>query len=398
MILRASHTLAGTGPEAYRWIQGGGVQLRAGRIERVFEGADELKRAARGLSLQVRDLGSGYLLPGLVNAHAHLELSHMRLASGPFAGWIGDILRARRKLVPEDYAQAVVTGEARLLATGTTCVGDIASMASAAAQGRRLRSVVYREVLDAWDPARSAASMAALGRALPKRKLRIEGLSPHAPYSTSAKLLGLASRLLSRRPMPVSVHWSESQAELDWLREGSGDFAPFFPASPGCSGLQLLEQAGLLNSGTSLVHGNLPQPGEPERIARAGSVLVHCPGTHRFFDRAAFPWQLYRRAGVQVALGSDSLASNGDLDMRREMALARASNPDLEPRQVLAMATHVAAQALGLGGQIGAIEAGQGADLAFHEGLPGNPEDALEALTSGAGQVGQVYVAGRRMQ
>lgn len=322
----------------------------------------------------------------------------MRLEPGSFAGWIGDILRARKLLTAEDYEQAVLLGEARLLAGGTTTVGDIASTASAAKVGRRLRSVVYREVLDAWDPERSAGSMAALSRALPKRKLRREGLSPHAPYTTSAQLLGLVSRLLSRRPMPVSVHWSESQAELDWLREGSGDFAPFFPASPGCSGLQLLEQAGLLHKGTSLVHGNLPQPGELARIAGAGSVLVHCPGTHRFFGRAAFPWQRYRRAGVPIALGSDSRASNDDLDMRREMALARSSNPGLRPREVLGMATHVAAQALGLGGQIGSIAAGQGADLAFHEGLPGDPEGALEALTSGEGRVAQVYVAGRRLQ
>jgi cytosine/adenosine deaminase-related metal-dependent hydrolase len=395
MILRARQTLMGSASGGAHWIDGGGVQIENGRIARVLEGPGALARAISSSGTTAHDLGEGLLLPGFVNAHAHLELSGMRLPSAPFAQWIGSILKARREFEPGDYARGVEAGEARLLETGCTCVGDISSTASAALAARRLRSVVYREVLDAWDTGRTSQSMLSVEEPLPAGGLRSEGISPHAPYTTSSQLLAAVARSIQKRPMPVAIHWAESRAEMEWLASGEGDFAPFFPPSPRISGLDLLEQAGLLGPGTSLIHGNLPAPQDPARLAQAGVVLVHCPGTHLFFKRPEFTWRSYAKAGVPIALGSDSRASNADLDMRREMALARAGNAALSPLAVFAMATQVGANALGLGADVGSIEPGKAADLAFHAGLGLDPQQALEELTSGGGRVQALYIAGR---
>ena len=96
--------------------------------------------------------------------------------------------------------------------------------------------------------------------------------------------------------------------------------------------IRALERAGLLGSRTALIHANWPGPGEVERVAAAGAMVVHCPGSHAFFDRAPFPLDRYRAAGIPVALGTDSAASNAALDMRREMRLLRNSRR-IEPRE-----------------------------------------------------------------
>ena len=235
--------------------------------------------------------------------------------------------------------------------------------------GARPRLRVYREVLDAWDPGRTEAALERLREPLVEGERLLEGYSPHAPFTTSAELLAGVAARVRRRPRPLAVHWSESPEELEWLEEGRGGFAPFLGPGPGVRGLDLLEAAGLLGPDLALVHGNLPRPGEIERIASAGAAVVHCPGTHRFFDRPPFPLERYRRAGVPVALGTDSLASNQDLDLRQEARLLLEGRPELSPIEVLGMATEGGARALGLVGEVGCLESGARA-AALHAGSP----------------------------
>jgi cytosine/adenosine deaminase-related metal-dependent hydrolase len=368
---------------------------------RVLPSPRAVERATRELGRPAEDLGDGVLAPAYVDAHAHLELSglHGRLPRDRgFAAWIGEILNERRRMEPDDYRRGVESGARRLLETGTSTVGDIASTeAGALARRGSLRSVVYREVLDAWNTERTKEALRPLRRALPARAHRIEGVSPHAPYTTSDRLLAGIGDLVRRRPLRTTVHWSETRAEVDWLRSGTGEFAGILPNSPRKSGLDLLAAAGLLGESTSLVHGNHPGRGEAARLAKCGVVLIHCPGTHTFFGRPPFPWATYRRARVPIALGTDSSASNEDLDMGREMALARASNPALSAGEVFAMATTVAARALGLSDRVGALHAGSDADVVLHR-LPSDGEaEPLEALTSGLGRVAGVWLRGRQV-
>jgi cytosine/adenosine deaminase-related metal-dependent hydrolase len=194
----------------------------------------------------------------------------------------------------------------------------------------------------------------------------------------------------------VTIHWAETEAEGRWLRDGSGPLAALLGPSPRARGLTLLERAGLLGPRLALVHGNHPAAGELARIARARATLVHCPGSHAFFARPRAPIAAWLRAGVEVALGTDSLASNDDLDMYREMALLRASHPGLAPRIVWRMATLGGARALGWAGRVGELRPGAWADCVLLDTTARDDDALLDALTAGERQVQGVFVAARR--
>lgn len=380
---------------------GEGVLLGGGRVQRVPASPGALRRAARDAT-RVVDLGECVLTAGLVNAHAHLDLTGFAgrvPGDAGFAAWVAALLPLRAARPAGHLRADHRRGARRCLATGTTTAGDVDSTGAAAgaywAAGPRL--VHYREVLDAWDPGRTAAALAGVARALPPRARRIEGISPHAPFTVSQGLLEGVARLRRRRPMPLSIHWAETPDEDPWMRRGAGPLAALLPESPGRGGLELLERAGCLGGAVSLVHGNHPARGEATRVAERGLCLVHCPGTHAFFERDPFPLRRWLRLGVTVALGTDSLASNDDLDLAREMALVRSAAPWLAPHQVWAMGTTHGARALGLGGKVGELRPGAHADLVAWDRVPhDSPAAALDALTRGAGRVRGVWVAGRR--
>lgn len=376
--------------------------MRGGRIERLLTSPAAVRRAERAAHVRAVALQGDCLTPGLVNAHAHLELSGLCGAlSGArgFVPWIRALLRARSQRTPAALAAAAEQGVARALATGTTALGDIVSLSFAADIGARSGLTVraYREVLDAWDPRRTSSALEAVRRPLARRAQRLEGLSPHAPTTTSPALLRGLDALARRRRLPLACHWSETEEELRWLAGRGGPFEALLGRrGPRTSGLDLLEQAGLLRPGTTLVHGNHPTSGEPARIARAGAVVVHCPGSHLFFGRPPFPWRAYRRAGVVLALGTDSLASNADLDLGREMRLARESAPELAPEHVWEMGTRGAAQALGLAGAVGELSPGAAADFVLWSVDARSRRALVDRLTSARACVLGVWSRGRR--
>ncbi len=385
--------------DADRLVEAGGLLVQGGRVARVLASPSACRRAVRAGARRV-ELDDCVLAPGLVNAHAHLDLTGLAGAlprSGGFVRWVGELLRRRSARRPRQLAADAARGAARCVETGTTAVGDVDSTGAWAgpAAAPAPRTVLYREVLDAWDPSRTAGALDGVRRALPRRARRAEGVSPHAPFTTSAALLAGVRSLRRRRRLPATVHWAETREEIDWLERGRGPLAAVLPPSPRRRGLDLLAEAGLLDRRTSLVHGNLPARGEPARIARAGCTLVHCPGTHAFFGREPFPWRRYLRAGVPIALGTDSLASNDDLDLRREMALARAAAPWLSPERVFAMATTGGARALGFARELGRLARGTCADFVAFRVAGRRRRPILEELTGGGGSVVGVWVDGR---
>jgi aminodeoxyfutalosine deaminase len=389
-------------PQPDRWFPGGGVLVSRGRIVRVLCGPAAVARARRDRRVEFEDLGDVVVTAGLVDAHAHLELGgfHRCLpGEGGFARWVGAMVERRRVTGAREYESGVAGGARRLLAGGTTTVGDIdATDALGVADPSLLRVRRYRELIDAGDGARTPSALRRVSRALRSTRSRFEGLSPHAPFTASRELLAAARRIASRRRVPLQVHWSESEEEISWLLHGTGPFAAFLPLSPRRSGLDLLEEAGLLGEGMALVHGNLPARGEIARIAAAGATVVHCPGTHAFFGREPFPWRRYLEGGVSLALGTDSLASNDDLDLRREMRLAREATPALDPAHLWSMGTTAAARALALSERVGDLREGLEADLVAWEGLGAVSLDtALDALTSGVGHPLGRWVGGRRV-
>ncbi len=370
-----------------------------GRVVRVLESASEVKRVARESGASLRDFGSRLLIPGTVCAHAHLELSILadQLESGTeMLPWIRDVIRRRADATRTERERAAVAGAHSLLSSGTTLVGDIDSCGGAALPPSTtgIRRLSFREVLDGGDPKRRAETLASIDLPLEESAGRLEGISPHAPHTVSAELLEHVARLSERRKLPVQIHWSETPEETEWLKSGTGPFSKLLAQSPMTSGLDLLDRAGLLRRSLSLVHGNCPDDGEPSRLAEHGVALVHCPGSHLFFERAPFPLELYRKAGVTLALGTDSLASNLALDMRREMRLLRESEPGLAPEEVWQMATLGGAAALGRSGEFGELSPGAFADFALVELEESQRDSALDRLTMSSPPVEEVWVGG----
>ncbi len=382
-----------------RWVEHGAISVRGGRVLSVFRGRAAIARAARRASRRL-DLGDVLVAPGLINAHAHLELGAVAgrtPRAAPFGDWVRAVLVAKSRSSAAQFEAAVLAGANESLRLGATTVADIDSTGAASRVGSRSggRLWAMRELLDAHDAARTGGELMRVRRKLRAGAHLREGLSPHAPFTVSPALARGIAALARRRAAPVVVHWSETEAEVEWLRSGTGPLAALLGPSPRCSGLDLLAGAGLLRAPLALVHGNHPQRGEPERIARAGAVIVHCPGSHAWFGRAPFSWRRYARAGCAIALGTDSLASNDSLDMRRELRLARASAPWLPLEELFDAATVSGAQALGQRGKLGELSPGALADFAAYRCVVHSRGEALEALLDSAVSVESVWVGGR---
>jgi len=394
LVLSAGHVLAPDGA----WYRGGGVLVVGGRIQRLLASPSACARTGERLV----DLGDGVLLPGFVDAHAHLDLSGFagRVPGGnAFPDWIKKLLAVRATLDETALARAAREGADALLASGTTSVGDIdASGRLARVAGRLvLRVRRFREALDAGDSSRTEAALSELDARASSPRAWSEGLAPHAPYTVSDTLWSALARRARARRLPVAIHWAETPEERAWLEHGTGPFATLLARSPRRSGLASIESAGLLGPRTALIHGNDATAHERARIAASGASLVHCPGTHQFFARPPFDARAWVDAGVPLALGTDSSASNDDLDMAREMALFRGRNPDFGPEETLALATSQAGRAIGLAGRVGTLAPGAFADLALHAAPGASGPECLDAITLGRARVVGVWIAGRRV-
>ncbi|MCX7885772.1 MAG: amidohydrolase family protein, partial [Verrucomicrobiae bacterium] len=184
------------------------------------------------------------------------------------------------------------------------------------------------------------------------------GLAPHAPYTTSAELYRLAAITARQRHWLLTTHLAETAGEHRLF--------DFFERAP------TLEELGLLETPSLIAHANHLSDADADLLARAGASVVHCPRTHRFFQRSPAPWRQWQRSGLNVCLGTDSLASNESLDLRAEMRTL----VGLAPREVLAMATVNAARALHRSDQMGKIAPGSMADLAAVP-LDGDPYESV---------------------
>ena len=382
-------------------LEGGVLRVVDGQVAEVLAG-EQGRRARDGEGRPALDLGEVVLAPGLVNAHAHLELSGLDdLPRGAdFGAWVGAVLERRAGLTEADHSAAVERGARRLLETGTTTVGEVDGTGAAGAvlPGLPLRARIFRELLDGGDPARTPRQLERIALPPPAGGRVLPGLSPHGPHTVSEELQRAAAGQARVAGWPIQVHWAETEAEVQWLRGEGGPLAERLGEAPGCSGLERLERCGLLGPGTSLVHGNHPEAGELERVAAAGASLVHCPGTHAWFERGASPLSAWQASGASVALGTDSRASNDDLDLRLELARAREGDPGLDPAVLWGWATLGGARALGLEGVVGALAPGLRADLVAFDarGIAG-PPDLLDHLTGGRPRVHRVWVDGEEV-
>lgn len=390
-------------------LRDGAMLVRGGRVRQLATGASA--RAARAEPGAL--LLEGVVAAGLVNAHAHLELGWAfgKLRAGAaMPEWIAALLALRGGMDAAALAvaqrDACARGCAELLRGGCTRVGDIQSdpRGAAALAAAGLTGVGFLELLDAGRPERTPAQLVRAAVALravsqrrsprPRQRVRA-GLSPHAPYTTSVELLhALGARLRRRTRFPLAVHWAEFDAEREWLEHARGPLAKLLSNSPRAGGLALLAASGLLRASTLLVHANDATRAERARVAVSGATVVHCPGSHAWFGRPRFDLRAWLRAGVRVALGTDSLASNDALDMRRELALLRAAQPWLAPAAAWRMATVDGAQALGAGAGAGTLLPRAPADWVEFDVRASRSSAVLDALTAARPAVRRVHVGG----
>jgi aminodeoxyfutalosine deaminase len=347
------------------------------------------------------DLGDAAVLPGLVNAHTHLDLSGMRGLAPPspdFTAWLRQVIAFRGQRAPAQVHADIRAGLGECLRCGTTLVGDISGDGSSwdVLAGAPVRAVVLHEMLGLPRERAERAVREALRwlGAHPDTPSCRAGLSPHAPYSFRAELLPTVAAQARR----IAIHLAESAAELELLERQAGPFVPFLAergvwdpsglARSPAHVLHLTESAQL----ALYAHGNYLPPDAP--LPPHGAV-VYCPRTHAAFGHAPHPFRDFLARGVRVAVGTDSLASNPDLDVLAEVRFLRRQCPEVPGEQLLRMATLSGAEALGWGDETGSLTPGKSADLVAVPLPAEEAEDPHELLLRSGEPVGDVLFRGR---
>ena len=348
------------------------------------------------------DLGDVAVLPGLVNAHTHLELSHLRDAVPPaadFVSWVRGVIAARRQgpspRAPEVLA-AIDDAIGEVTASGTAIVGDVGnSLATWEPLGRsHLAAVVFHEIIrfSAPDPEAVVEQARREIEALaPTERVRMS-LAAHAPYSVAPLVFRALRRAVDRAPFaPCSVHLSESVEEVEFIQSGRGpmralleELGSWDPAwvPPGGTPVQFLDDSGFLDAGVLAVHGVQMTNSDLERLAARGTSIVTCPRSNGWTGAGVPPIDAFYRSGVRVAVGTDSLASAPDLNLFAELAAMRAIAPRVPASALLDSATRQGARALAYDGDYGTIEPGKSARL-IAVAVPPGTTDVEEYLVGG---------------
>ncbi|MBI5772880.1 MAG: amidohydrolase family protein [Verrucomicrobia bacterium] len=377
LTLRARVVLPVSAPP----IDDGAVSISGGRISAV----GRWREMARKISGEVLDLGEMLLLPGLINAHCHLDytgMAGMIPAPRHFTDWIKSITTLKAGWSYTDYAESWLHGTRQLLRHGTTTVADIEAVPEllpevwaatplrvfsfiemTGVKSRRAPRAILHEAVETVERLPSAAGSA--------------GLSPHAPYSTTPELLAVSAAIARRRGWRLVTHVAESEAEFemftagcgamfDWLARNGRDMADCGLGSP----VQQLERLGVLGENFLAIHVNWLGKDDAELLGKRGVHVAHCPRSHAYFGHRKFPREELEQAGVNLCLGTDSLATvkqsrrqRVELNLFAEMQALASADAALPSRTIVKMATLHGARALGLAGQAGELIAGANADL-----------------------------------
>ena len=366
-------------------------------------------------SLPVEDLGDYILLPGLINAHCHLDYTGMAGAFPPtkdFTSWLKSIIALKQSWSNDDFLRSWKSGAEMLLRSGTTTVANIEStwdILMAARASTPLRVVSLLEMTGVKDQRTPDEILAEATALLEKLPISDRGLSPHSLYSTVPGLIEGASALSDKQRLPISIHLAESLDEFrmfenadgpmfDWLAGFQRNMSDCGHSTP----TQRLANLGALSERQLAVHANYLTDADMDLLAATNTTVVHCPNSHAFFEHEPFPYAALYDRGVRVCLGTDSLAttrsSNGQppqLNMFDEMREFRRQYK-VESAEVLRMATLNGAQALAGSRSTdrGKLESGMLADLIA---LPftGSIDDAEAAAVEHRGNVARTMIAGQ---
>ncbi len=380
-IYRARHLVPMSSPP----VEDGAVAVRGDTVAAAGRWADVRREFPTDDAV---DLGEVALLPGLINAHCHLDYSGLRHAILPpknFAEWVGRINALKRTMDADDYLAAIAKGFREQARWGTTTILNIESFPELMWKmpPPPLRTWWFYEMIDVRRaiPTEELVAGALLffqeaarGHA-PVDWLGGTGLSPHAPYTASADLYRLARRCALVNRMPWTTHLGESADEQAMFVRGRGplhDFLagigrPMGDCGQGRSALWTLTAAGCLGPECLAVHLNEWEPDDFSLVSPggplAGMTIVHCPLSHRYFGHRRFPLERLRTLPVNLCVGTDSQASDGSYNLLDELRAVASTTPALDPAELFGMITLNPARALGLSDRLGSIQPGAWADL-----------------------------------
>ncbi len=353
-----------------------------------------------------RALGEVAVLPGLINAHTHLELSHLRRKlppKRPMTQWLFGVFRGQ--VVGADHSRSVVAGADEALALGTTTIADVCHNNGAwrELKDHSLRALCLAEVAGIGPLAHGA--MRRLRKSLRGTRrttcLRF-GISLHAPYSTAEEVYREAIALARKRRMIVATHLAETEGERQFLLRGSGKFFDFLAQMGmidssvrvhGVKPMEFARRVGLLDGPAILAHVNYIDNEEMRILADGKASVAYCPRCCDYFGHSGHRYAEMIQAGVNVALGTDSLASNDSLSMLDEMRRLR-SDGKVDRDTILRMATINGAKAMGWDETIGSLSPGKSADWIVVD-LPRETHHPLEAILTSDGRVTEVGIAGK---
>jgi aminodeoxyfutalosine deaminase len=414
MILSAKWLVPVSSP----YLEEGSVVVLEDKILDLGPTADISKRYPQH---QIRNFPDAVLMPGFVNVHTHLELTALRgyLEGLPFWKWIQKLTRTKYQVLSyQEVVASALLGALEAIRAGVTTIGDPmdlgASLEAVLLAG--LRAVLYQELFSPkpeeagrvleelqnkielakgkirdWPESISASEFAQKNLSDPcghfrQRSNRVRlGVSPHAPYTVSAALFQKTQAFAKKEELPVCIHIAESEAESLLVLNGSGPVADSFRErgvqwrAPGCSPIQYLEQLGVIAESTLLVHCIRLENEDYKIIRRQNASVAHCPKSNWKLGHGHMDLKTMRQHGIRLGLGSDSVASNNNMDPFEEMRFAvfnpswfrnreaggdaNGSPAHLTPEEALRLATLGGAEALGIAGKIGSIEKGKQADL-----------------------------------
>ena len=368
---------------------------------------------------EAEELHHQLLMPGLVNAHTHIELSGLPLLAPQksFTDWLIQIIEQKLALDPAGIEREARLALKNALALGITSLGDIVSLpvVLGAHQQGKLFSTVFFELTGMRDKdvqSRISQAKSVLG----KHNFRLGnsrfGISPHAPYSASLTLFQAAKQMAEKHGLGVCTHLAETREEDDFIRSGSGPilkrlyplvgWSRLKPAPSLVSPAQYLAQ--FIDRNLTLVHCVEISEDDLEIISRSRAV-VHCPRSNLNLTGKLSPVPKMLRSGVKVALGTDSPASAGDPNLWNEMKKVlelRKEYPggEIKPSEILEMATINGGRAIFREHELGSLEPGKIANLlALKIGyLSADTEKtASSIIQSGPTEIEAVYLAGKRV-
>jgi cytosine/adenosine deaminase-related metal-dependent hydrolase len=413
MILRAKIVLPITAPP----IEDGAVLVVGNKIRAVMPWKEVAHHASILTRHPLIDLGEVILLPGLINAHCHLDYTDMGGEISPpkndFTEWIAAITAFKASWDYSDYAQSWLRGAHQLLKTGTTTVADIEAVPELLTEvwdATPLRVFSFLEMtgIKSRRPPRDILREAARKISALKHPRHSAHLSPHAPYSTVPELLKLSAAAARKKNWRISTHIAESAAEFemfqdatggmhDWLARNGRDNADCGHGSP----VAHYAKQKALGENVLAIHVNHLARGDAKLLAKTKTHVVHCPRSHDYFRHTKFERERLANAGVNLCLGTDSLATTRrdgkkkpELNLFAEMQTLAANDKNISPKEILQMATINGARALGLAGKIGELSKKSFADLIALP-CPAKVKDIHTAVIQHTGKVSATMIDGR---